>query len=205
MLSVDNLHSLTTAFSSGRSSSPILEPRFTPQLTSPPPVTRRAQDFTPPNSPTTNEFPDYNDLKMDGILPPECKRMNYQPPRAGRRHGQKNPAAYLGETEGSSSSSSSQQQENVVIVQPQAPAGQQQQQRSSGNVKYKTSSGERLFTLDEVKMIVAGALKEQDVKMRAEYEKLFYQKLHEQQLSMTRYIDEIRGANSSGSDCSYIS
>ena len=165
------------------------------------PEVRLAQVPTPPGSPTSKAFitkrPDYDDMRGDGLQPPLAKRMSYQPSVAGRRHGMKSPVAYLNEA----SPSSPQQQENVVIVRPEAPT----RQHPSGNVKYKTSSGERLFTLDEVKAIVAGALKEQDVKMRAEYEKLFYQKLHEQQLSMTRYIDEIRGANSSGSDCSYIS
>lgn len=149
----------------------------------------------------------------DGIHPPLTKRMNYRPPNIARRNGLRNPAAYLNNNDNSIASDSDSviqqqspqrtQKENVVIVQPsQSSSSSSSVARHSGNVKYKTSSGERLFTLEEVKIIVAGALKEQDVKMRAEYEKLFYQKLHEQQLAMTKCIDEIRGANSS--ECSYI-
>lgn len=157
------------------------------------------------------EYPDYDAMVSDGVQPPSTKRVNYRPPSTRRGHGLRSLTAYLNEPKENENGNGNnndeeehhqqhqqqQQRERVVVVQPEPAAPH------SGKVKYRTSSGERLFTLEDVKAIVAGALKEQDIKTRAEYEKLFYQRLHEQQLSMTRYIDELR--NASSSDCSYIS
>ncbi|KYR01398.1 hypothetical protein DLAC_01987 [Tieghemostelium lacteum] len=85
----------------------------------------------------------------------------------------------------------------------------QQRNNSNNNILDKSQQQEqqqvKLFTLEQVQEIVKKALEENEIKLRAEYEKIVQQKLIEQYQCFSRYNDDYISKQMRESEFSYMS